>query len=170
MLYAILSDPLAAAAEGNFVVNVFALRSRWQNHRCSRLPLADNKCGTCCVQPIPRTYLTPEQCVGHCPSSLPSKHKFNGKALGLWGFSGLIVLWPHASESRLLILAVWLEKWGPCPQEGCLCHYPLWYVTSLCFDPPSQPLSYFCYCWVWVFPTPSGDCTVCHLGQSTLPC
>lgn len=108
MLYAILSDPLAAAAQGNIVVNVFVLRTQWQNHRCSSLPLANNRCGICCVQPILSIYHTPEQCVGHCPSLLPSKQKFSYKALGLWGF------WLDCS----LVTCKWILFTDTCISDG----------------------------------------------------
>lgn len=52
----------------------------------------------------------------------------------------LIVLLSHVSKSYLLIPEVKVEKWGPWPKEGCLCHYHLGYVTSLYFYFPSQPL------------------------------
>lgn len=170
MLHAILSDPLAAAARGNIVANVFAPRSRWQNHRCGGLPLANNRCGVCCLQPILSTYLIPEQCVGHCPSSLPSKHKFSCKALGLWGFFGLDcspatckwILFIDTCSLGGEVRALAPERL-PLSLPSGICHLPV-------FCSPFSAIVLFLLSLCLLGISPSRYCTVCPLRQSTLSC
>lgn len=172
MLYAISSDPLAAAAQGNITVDVFAPRSRWQNHRCSSLPLAHNRCGMCCVQPMLSTHLTAEQWMGHCPSSLPPKHEFRCIALGLWVF----VAWLFSGHMQVN-LSYWylqftwrIEDLDPRKVASVITLCDMWPPCILIVLLAIVLVLLLGLTSFFFFPPPSRDCTACPLGQSTLSC
>lgn len=169
MLYAISSDPLAAAAQGNIVLDVFALRNRWQNHRCSSHPLASNRCGVLCVQPILSTYLTPEQCVGHWPSSLPSMHKFS---LKVWLVRFLSWLFSCQMQANLIYWYLQLRL----RSEDLGLKKTASVITLWDMSPPCILIFLLSHCVISLifglvsFPTPSRDCVVYSLGQSIPSC